>query len=322
MKLMKSRSLGAVLALAAILVLTGCTEIVSINDKTQIGFAMEKLESELDDLAGITTEYTADIQGDFSYTVQVFSTASQLTSEQLFDVALLVRDQFSEGVLARTVVSFELTVPEGIVLSMYESPFDITEDELRAELELAAAIGEAYGSTASLTVGDDVGIGVLTPASSPDWDTIRALVGDGSLGRYVHFPLLSVEGKLPPSEITDLVDDILGILTEDFYSSAHIGVGWYDGIAFVDLSAEGVNFVDPAASSVWAEILQVSELLETTDLPGGNLMLYGNGEEMAIVHLGECAEAIEPSESDILLADALAATGSFANLEPGHCTRA
>lgn len=303
------------IALIAVLALFGCSEIGSLSDKAQIDLALDNLTTELDAVAGIQTEYTAELQADFTYQVYVHATAPQLDDEQLLAAALLARDSLSEGVFDRTQVSFDLAVPEGALLSMWD--FTITEDALRDELALAAAVGEAYGSAATLSIGqgeDGPAVGVQSAAPSPDWDAIRSLVADNP-GRYWGFPGLSFDGAVPPAQLTDLVDAIGGILPLGFTDEVYVSVDWYGETTSVTVAAPDVDVADPTASSYWPQAQQVAALIASSPLPSRSLMFYGLDQQgTATVFFGECAQSAVLSDSDAVLATAL---GSGA--QPGLC---
>lgn len=306
------------IALIALLALTGCSEIGSLSDKAQIDLALDSLTTELDELAGIETQYTAELQGDYSYQVSVHASAPQLDAEQLIAAALLARDSLSEGVFDRAQVFFDLSVPEGVLLSM--TSFAITEADLRGELMRASAVGEAYGSPATISIGeaDEFGagitIGVLTAASSPDWDAIRSLVGE-SPARYWAFPGLSFDGVMPPREITDLVDAIGGILPLGFTADVYTSVDWYGESLTVTVTAQDVDLADPTASTIWPQAQQVAALVAALPATSRSFMFYGDGSQgAATVFFGDCARSAALSDSDAVLAAAL---GSGA--QPGLC---
>lgn len=317
---MQKSRLAAVIALAGIVLLSGCTEIGSLSDKTQIGFAMEKLETELDDLAGISTEYTAELQGDFSYRVQVHSTAPQLSAEQLVDVALLVREQLSTGVLARTVAFFDLVHDDLSVLTM--SQFGATESELRAAFERAAAVGEAYGSPATVNIDEAIGIGFSQAAPSPDWQAIRGIAAQSPPTEYWAFPGLSWQGAMPPPELTDLVDAIGAVVSLGFEPQLYVSVDWYGEMATVTVAAEGVDVADPAASPMWEQAVQVVALIGASELTGSSFMFYAlDAQGTAIVSVGQCSETVPTGDGDAVLAAALIAAGVLASVEPGQCLK-
>ena len=303
------------IALVALLALTGCSEIGSLSDKAQIDLALGNLTTELDTVAGIQTEYTAELQPDFTYQVYVHATAPQLDDEQLLAAALLARDALSEGVFDRGQVSFDLSVPEGALLSMWD--FAITDDALRDELALAAQLGDAYGSAATLSIGQGDAastVGVRSAAPSPDWDAIRALVADNP-GRSWSLPGLSFDGAVPPPELTDLVDGIGGILPLGFTEQVYVSVDWYGETTSVTVAAPDVDVADPTASSYWPQAQQVAALLAASALQSRSLMFYGlDRQGTATVFFGECAQSAVLSDGDAVLAAAL---GSGA--QPGLC---
>lgn len=307
------------LALVALLALSGCTEVGSLADKAQIDLALSSLATELDELAGITTDYTAELQPDYSYRVSVQATAPQLDAEQLAAAAELARGALSEGVFDSVPASFDLSVSEGAVLSMWK--FTITEEDLRHELALAAALGEAYGSVATLSVGpssaDGNGIGIAVSAAqpSPDWDAIRVLVADNP-GRSWALPGLSFDGAVPPPELTDLVDAIGGILPLGFTEEVYVSVDWYSDALTVTVAASDADVADPTTSTAWPQAQQVAALVAASPLPSRSFMFYGlTNQGTATVFFGDCAESASFSDGDGVLAEALAAE----SVSPGMC---
>ncbi len=306
------------IALIALLALTGCTEIGSLADKAQIDLALQNLTTELDQVAGIDTQYTAELQGDFSYQVEVHATAPELDTEQLAAAALLVRAELSSGVFERSAVSFDLSVPEGGLLSM--TSFTITEADLRDKLALASAVGEAYGSPGTISIqeadefGNGIMVGVLSAASSPDWDAIRALVRENPQ-QYWAFPGLSFDGAMPPREITELVDAIGGILPLGFTADVYTSVDWYGKSLTVTITAQDVDITDPTASTIWPQAQQVAALVAALPAASRSFMFNGDGNQgTATVFFGECAQSAVLSDGDAVLATAL---GSGA--QPGLC---
>jgi hypothetical protein len=305
-------------ALLVLVALSGCATIGSLGDKAQIDLALGSLAGELDDLAGIDLEYTAELQGDYSYRVEVHATAPQLDTAEFADAALLVRNELGAGVFERSAVYFDLSVPEGGRLWM--TSFSITEAELRDALAFASAVGEAYGSPGTLSIaeadefGNGIMIGVLSAVPLPDWDAIRSLVAASSQ-QYWAFPGLSFDGDLPPREITDLVDAIGALQPLGFTADVHTSVDWYGESLTVTVVAKDVDLADPTNSSAWPHAQQVAALIAALPVPSRSFMFYGDANQgTATVFFGECAQSAVLSAYDAVLATALGASA-----QPGLC---
>ena len=298
------------IALIALLALTGCTEIGSISDKAQIDLALTKLTSELDDLAGIQTDYTAELQADYSYQITVTATSEALAEEQLVAAAILVRDELGGGVFDRHTVRFELTESDGSGLSM--GVFDLEDADIDNDIAYAAAFGDAYGAPATVFFGegntaDTYGrvVTVATAVQTPDWDAIRALPDATRADRAWQVLGFSFAEEVPSAQVTDLVDAIGRVVP--FYSpDPWVSIEWYETYSYVSLIGSDVDVSDPAASSLWLVAGEVAQLIAASDLAAGNLSFYGqSNSSTAIVHFGVCAESVPPTDRDTVLADAL-----------------
>lgn len=298
------------IALIALLALTGCTEIGSISDKAQIDLALTRLTSELDDLAGIQTQYTAELQPDYSYQITVTATSEALAEEQLVAAAILVRDELGGGVFDRHAVRFELNAEDGSVLSL--ATFDLEDSDIATDIAYAAAFGEAYGSPANVFFGegntaDTYGrvVGVSIAVDSPDWDAIRALPDTSRADRAWQVLGFSFAEEVPGAQVTELVDAIGRVVPLDS-PDPWVMIDWDDTYSYVSLIGSDVDVSDPAASSIWSVAGELAQLLTAAGLAASNLSFYGQSNSgPAIVHFGVCAESVPPTDSDTVLAAAL-----------------
>ena len=297
------------IALIALLALTGCTEIGSISDKAQIDLALAKLTSELDDLAGIQTQYTADLQADYHYQIAVTATGPALAEQQLVAVATLVRDELGGGVFDRHSVRFDLTESDGSGLSM--GVFDLEDADIDNDIAYAAAFGDAYGAPASVFFGegntaDTYGrvVTVATAVQTPDWDAIRALPDASRADRSWQVPGISFAVEVPDAQVTDLLDAIGGVVPLDS-TDPWAYIDWYETYAYVSLIGSDVDVADPGASSFWPRAVDVADLLDASGRSIGFSFYGQSGRSNAFVHFGVCAESVPPTDSDTVLAAAL-----------------
>jgi len=312
------------IALVAVLALAGCTEIGSLSDKAQIDLALNNLTNELDELAGITTEYTAELQADYSYQVGVSATSPALSEQQLVAAAILARDELGAGVFERHLVRFELYEDDGSVLSI--GAFDLENSDIQGDIAYATAFGEAYGAPASVFFGegntaDSYGRVVSTSVAvaAPDWDAIRALPDETRADRSWQVPGFSFSGEVPDARLTDIVDGLAAIvqtadgLTFDMYGS---DVTLWDP-AYSDLA-------NPESSGSWTTAVQVAAYLATSQLPLPHLLYYGDGDAggsgIAVAFHGECpVDGLASTPEDAALATALASALGDDLWAPGYC---
>lgn len=310
-----------VLALVVILALTGCTEIGSIADKTQIDLGLQKLTTELDELAGIETTYIVDMTPEQSYYITVTSTGPELDETQLLEVATLVRDTLGNGAFARQQLQFTFTPSDGAALSM--SDFDLTDEDLAGDIAYAYALGDTYGAAASIGFGGrpqsgDTYTRSITLAAAdgaPDWNVIAALPDESRAERSWSFAELAASGDLPPTAVFDLIDALSAAASPD----ADVYFDWSRGLLTGGWVADDVNLADPAASSHWSALVDMARLIEQSAVEVVSFSFYADGNVgTAGVVIGPCSEVLQGGQGDAALAAALVAAG-VATAQPGFC---
>jgi hypothetical protein len=245
------------LALVALLTLSGCATIGSLSDKAQIDLAMQRLTSELDELAGIHTEYTAELQGDYSYRVSVTATASELSTDQVVAATLIAFGVLGDGVFERTPTTFGLANANGVGVTGY-GRFDLSEEELRGSIHRADAVSAAYGAPVSVSFGEQTSFVAEVPSPNPDWDALRALHIEDDSGA---FPGLWWSGGFPPPEVTALLDSIGAVVPLGGDERWLFMDYSYEGLVTVSLVEADVDVTDPTASPGWADAVQIAQLI-------------------------------------------------------------
>jgi len=315
----------------------------SLAVKAQIDLGLERLATTLDELAGIATEHTAEITGDYDYVVSVNSTATTLSEEQLVDVAIAVNDQLGHGVFEGRQVSFVLSVSEGVIYS--SSDFSrLSDDQLATEIGYLYDLAEAYGAPLSISFDEGMGegaytriIGDLTTSAEPDWDAMRAVPDSSLADRGWRLSGVGATGSLPPNEVFELARALFEVVPRpaalDTPTDAALFFDWVadapnaDGpnadVLDVALVYSADDLTQPAASPAWAQAVSVAKLIETAPLPPGtfaSLAYYrATGDGWAAVRFGPCAKENGGSPDDTALAEALVASGVVGAV-PGLCS--
>ena len=205
------RSAAVALALVLIAGFSGCTEVGSLAVKAQIDLGLERLATTLDELAGIASEHTAEITGDYDYVVTVNSTAKTLTEEQLVDVVIAVHDELGHGVFEGRQVSYALSVSEGTIYSG-QGFGQLSDDELVTEIGYLYDLAGVYGAPLSISFAEGEGEGEgaytrfindLATPTNPDWDAVLAVPDSSLADRVWVLSGVGATGALPPSEAHD-----------------------------------------------------------------------------------------------------------------------
>lgn len=313
--------------------LSGCTEVGSLALKAQIDLGLERLATKLNELAGISTEHTAEITGDYDYVVTVNSTAKTLTEEQLVDVVIAVHDELGHGVFEGRQVSYALSVSEGTIYSG-QGFGQLSDEELVTEIGYLYDLAGVYGAPLSISFAEGEGEGaytrfindLATPAN-PDWDAVLAVPDSSLANRVWGLSGVGATGALPPSEVFELAHAMFEVVprpaTLDTPADAMLIFDWVAGVPNanpphanvldVTLLYSAEDFTQPAASPAWPQAVRVAQLIKTAQLPPrtfASLAYYrDNGDGWAAVRFGSCAKENVGSTDDIALAEALAASG-------------
>ncbi len=323
------------IALVALLALTGCAETGSLVEKAQIELGMQRLTQNLSEL-GIDTDYSAELTPDYNYVVYVTATGPELSEQQLAEVATVVRAELGAGVFAtiaekfeRSGSSFTLSSQEGTVFAIDD--YAATEEQLRADIAYAYALGNAYGAPPTLFIGPanatteggyTCSAGVRGVVAAPDWTAIRAL-GDSACGLIL--PGLMLDGRELDTELTDLVDALGAVAPLLQFTEAHedsfVTVDAYSDSVFVSYSADEVDVADPTASPRWPTVVAIAHELRESGLPLTLYLYPSGGPESSSVAFGPCSEVSPVNDADAVVAAALTAALG-AEVMPGMCVHA
>jgi hypothetical protein len=299
--------------------LAGCTAVGSLADKAAIDLGLASLSSQLEEVPGVTeVTSTAEVTGDYHYTIALHATAVEVSDADLFRVATLVSEEFGKGVFTKEQVQFDLAVPKGGLLGL--SVFDLDAGQLEAELDYRSALSKAYGEVLGMSLSPtengtnyDRRILTLVTAAAPDWDAMRAVPDPSTAERQWALAGLSDQGSLPNPALGELADALNAITPLD--GDAHFGLSAAGGNVFVELQVPAKKFEQLTTSNQWPWIGAVAGRISEATFATASLSvnISDSSVGLASAHYGDCT-VVPVLAEDAKLADALGA-----GWQPGWC---
>ena len=300
------------LAVLAALLLSGCTEVVSLVNKANIDVGLQKLTTRLEDIPSVTTVTpTAKITPEFNYTVDVRVVVDELVERDLLDIVAAVTETFaSDAFTATESLLFGIEALDGAQLTLSES-FTISSDEMQNDIHYWVELSAAYGGPLSMEVRTGTrSIRAVDQGPTVDWAALRAVPDTSTgVGQWEIDGLFFTE--FPSDAVLELRDQLAEIVSDDdeeeWVSLGEYSPG-YSSVQFLSPDLKDLN--DPATSTAWPRVLAAVGLLARASSAVGPVTFTYSGYDNVAgsVHLGECAGETVGGAPEEALWEALAAS--------------
>ena len=306
---------GGLLVVAALL-LSGCTEVVSLVNKANIDVGLQNLTATLEVIPSVTTvTATAKITPEFNYTVEVRVTVDELVEPDLLEVVAAVTETFASDVFVATeALIFGLSSANGAQLALSQ-PLTVPADELRQDIQYWIGISVVYATPLSMEVapGSRVIAAYNDVTQEPDWAVLRAVPDDSSVSKQWYLGGFSFSEEFPPDSVLRLRTALRALAVGDEESvevwNYHPG---YIEVSFFPAEPRAID--EPADSVAWPRVSQALQLIADAHIALANFVYYYESTSDSStfapnnVHLGVCATEVRKAPGDDALWEALAAS--------------
>jgi len=318
-------------ALAAALLLTGCTEVKSIGEEAGIDLALTGLTTALDEQHGVTLNSATSMDADYRFAVTVMIDRAEVTADNRDAIIHAVEETLAGGAFGSATRWFSI----GTDAEPYYSQNIFGLETLTTDLEYWHAVEDVVGDV-SFSVSEPEGDGPFTrirsiQKSSPmDYGALASVSLDSTALDSWGSPGVGAQGTLPSAEIAAALAAVTEIVPFYQYSDGAqppaVDLMW-SGLTntsswTLHSSGPADLATDPEASSDWPVAVEVISLLIAAGVADSHFSFFNDATAGGIVHLGECDAEISAGPPDTELFDSLRAAGVAlpAGSAPGWCS--